>query len=433
MKLPVPAVMEAFLLPNIQVPFNFVFAVRLGSRVTAGELRAALQRTGERHPLACMRVETAPDGTAWLESQDVPEIPLRVAEEAAPDSWQSEALIELGSPFDVKTGPFVRLVCLQTEQGSDLLLTFDHPVCDGMSGMYFARDFLRFLGDPELRLDVLPPIPGSAYELLPSAVRDLFLLRVGRMLLSRGARAAWPLIQRLPRPALPAGDLHPWQRFHMLTGRLSRVETQALLERCRAEKTTIHAALCAAWLRADAQVCGPAHRRRRVSSAFSLRDRLVPPPGETFGLFMGMSSTSVDCHPGRDFWVTARALNLGLKRQTGEKRAFDWVLRTHALLSGLTHAQRREVLGVLSAQKPDYDLAVTNLGRLDWPAQCGQRSIEAVYGPLVNGFPFEKTVCALTFDGCLSYAFLFRDFVLEPAQGECLHRLAIENLLQSIR
>ena len=146
---------------------------------------------------------------------------------------------------------------------------------------------------------------------------------------------------------------------------------------------------------------------------------------------MSTINTRVDCSPDRDFWVIAREVKRDLSRDLAGYRKFSWALHMHAALSGLSPADRRGALALLSAQRPGYDLAVTNLGRLDFPTQSGGLRFDALYGPLVNGFPFERTVSVLTFDGVMHFAFAFRAFVLDQATAEQLRARAMEILSQA--
>jgi hypothetical protein len=120
-----------------------------------------------------------------------------------------------------------------------------------------------------------------------------------------------------------------------------------------------------------------------------------------------------------------------VKHELHADRVHLWLLRTTAAARALSPSDRRGVFDVLSARSPGYDLAITNLGRLDFPTHFGPLQVVELNGPLVNGFPWERTVSVLTFGGVLSYSFAYRDFVMDRATAEKIRNAAM-HILETI-
>jgi NRPS condensation-like uncharacterized protein len=419
MRIPLTTASEPFWLSRNKIPFNFAMMVRVRGLFTPADLIAALHCAAEQHPLARARLEIDSHGLPWLTTQGVPEINLRIAN--SDSTWEQVAEDELRCTFDPTVGPQVRAVWISTvEQVVYIVLVFNHNVCDGMSGAYFTRDLLQQLGStgtqplPPAVLSGPQPHYGDMVSLIPSRVARAAAVRLQMWAIHTLMPLAWMVQKRLPRPAQPE-DV---PRFCILAWALIPETTAALVARCRVEGTSVHAAVCAAWLRADAEIEGSQRWNRTVSTPVNLRGSLIGPVGDSFGLFMSTVTTRVSCNAARDFWEIAREIKRHQVNSLSGDRKFHWPLRTHAALGGLSAEDRRGALEMLSAQRPNYDLAVTNLGRLDFPTQSGSLHFEALYGPLVNGFPFERTVSLLTFGSVMHFAFAFRDFVLE--QTTCM-------------
>lgn len=429
MRVPLSLTDELFWPSPDQIPFNFALSARIRGPFGPNHLRLALACAAARHPLALARLEIDAQGAGWLVTPGCEAIDLRVAKEG--ECLEKVVEVELAKPFDPLTGPQVRAVWLPFEGGADVILIFNHTLGDGMSGAFFTRDVLRALGDPCARLEPVDVESGDLLEMIPARVGRAPFLRAQLALIHALAPLAWMVKKRLPQPFQPGPGAPP---FSLITWRVGAEETDRLARRCKAEGTTVYAAVCAAWLKADAEVerrpvFNPARRwSRSLSTPVNLRAFLPGLAPDRFGLFMSTLTTRVECAPGIPFWQVARQVKAGLVNALAGDRKYHWVLRTHAALSGLSPADRRGALALLSAGRPEYDLAITNLGRLDFPERVGDLKIEALYGPLVNGFPFERTVSMLTFGGVMHFAFAWREFVMSRAAAERIKARALEIL-----
>ncbi len=407
---------------------NFGMMIRVRGQVSPEQISAALGRIRGRHA-----------GLLPADSNDAP-FPLEVRTDCGEDDWVATAQDELRGEFpDRSEGPLARFVMLRRAQGFDLLATFHHGASDGLSGTFVLRDLLQALADPQAQFESLPVPPRIWADptTIPQAVRDNGSLkrRVAFTAAGLHAKVLFEKVRRrfsAPEPEqpnpwdTPAGDTDE-DRFVILPARLSAAQTSALVARCKQEGVSVHAAVCAAWLRAFTDQTKA--RYGTVSSPVNIRERLSQPVGETSGVFLAMVETRLDCAPGRDFWQLARQFKDRFSPELHDERLFFKPLLFSKAFAQLSQADRR-IMGRMMFQGPvPYDFSITNVGRVVIPERSGALQVEAFYGPLVNSSPYERTVGVGTLGGQLSMAYTFRKSRLEPSQ-ELIDR-AVELLIQA--
>jgi NRPS condensation-like uncharacterized protein len=412
-------------------PLNYCLAARISGKVSKEALLVALQHLRLRFPSAFVRVLVDGDGQTWEETEGVPDAPLRVQDGCADMDWQHMIEEELGEPFDLFTGPAFRLTLLHGTGFSDLVMTAHHGLADGMSGVYLLHDLLCSLGDSGRPLEspILSPI---LFDNIPQWVRshprvraqDLFLRAVMLFL-----RVSSRLRRNKDKAAVSLENPPPWKRFRVLTAALSTAQTARLVAGCKSRDVSVHAAVCAAWLKAIVlQGIGGKKRVRKISSPINLRERLSVSVGEAFGPYMSNIVNQANCAPERDFWEVARELMRGLTRETVGERPFMWLLMMEANALNLPEADIAWVTSEFSRKPIDYDFSISNLGRLNWPSHFGTLEVQAVYGPAVNTSEQEKTIGIITFAGQMTFTFTFRDFVLDAKTAKQLLALALRQL-----
>jgi NRPS condensation-like uncharacterized protein len=405
---------------------NHAMVARIRGPFSIPELEKALDG------IRCRHVALIPG----MQAQDplAAHFPLRELTGCADSGWQEVVKEELLKPFPQRQGPFARFVVLRLEGAADLVGVFHHGICDGMSGVYVLRDVLTLLGEPGLTLAPIPLQPGMQ-TLIPASVQEspsvkrkvkAFLAAIRLQLLFRRLRAAWfPTAGRTPVGNSPAS-----QRMCILTETLTAAQTAALLARCKAGQTSVHAAICTAWLRASAI---QQERRkswlRSASSPISLRERLAVP--NTSGLYLANATIKIDCAPGRDFWQAARAFKRKLSQASTDENLFLFPLMIGAVFTQLPENDRKELLPNFFNRPVKYDFSVTNLGQVDLPVKAGRFKLDAFYN-LVNTSEYERTVCVNTFNGRLTTSLLFRESKMDLRGAEILKELAGQQLAKAV-
>jgi hypothetical protein len=365
---------------------NFTVSARLRGTFSRDSLQSALQRLRYRHPLTAVRIAPGTNGSpACFTTDDVSPIPLRVIECKGDQDWVREVEREIAQPSNYATGPLLRCVWLRGEEVSDLLLVCDHITADGLAAIYALRDLLELIVDPNLILE--PLLPPRLADLVPPAMRK----RIDETV-SADADA--------PPTGFPS---HPEETtdnpLRVLPFALDEAETSALVSHCRRESVTVQAALCAAWAMTFAQR-QPDTPVRCLETPINIRGRLLRPLEEVYGNYISLVYSSVDCSPGLTPWDIARQVGRSLAAATDEQ-----LFTVPLILMAVADQPLR-----IPIVHFDYDLSISNLGRVDIPAQYGQLCIESIYGPTMNvSHPGHRILGVTTFGGRMCCTFTSRD------------------------
>jgi len=195
--------------------------------------------------------------------------------------------------------------------GEHLLLTYHHCFMDGVSIMTVLQDLLRILDGQELALDVLEG------KMAPPPRDDLPWYMPWALLPAHSTvSSAWKMQQPSWMP--PLAKSVPWQERRMRhVGRtLTVAMTERLIERCRAEGTTISAALAAGVSRSLAATLGASSPMKCLVSVNVRPDcrRDV----RTLGNYVGGLCTEVA--PSQPFWEVARSHRAEVVQQMEQKQ-----------------------------------------------------------------------------------------------------------------
>jgi hypothetical protein len=294
--------------------------------------------------------------------------------------------IELETPFNYLIGPMFRCVWLRGQADSDLILICEHITADGLAGVYALRSLLELLADPDRPLERLMPLPFA--DLLPQSVLD---------------RAAQLSATQAPPPAEltaapPADFVMP--PLNIIPIELSESETAALIARCKGEGVSLQAALSAAFLQpfAEQQPDAPI---RKVEIPVNLRDRLRQPVGETYWVYIALMVVEVDCTPPADLWELAQRADRAVNQAVEEERYFQ-----SPMLLVIT-ADRFPEENPFST---DYDISISNLGRLDIPTDYGPFKLKSLYAPIMLVIdPEHRILYVSTFAGQLRATYISRE------------------------
>ncbi|MGW7514283.1 peptide synthetase [Streptomyces sp. NPDC054796] len=401
-------------------PVQFSLVAELDHPVPATDLASALAKLRDRHPLLAVAVDrTAPE--AAFRVCDGP-VPLEVAAEGTP--WQSVVAAEQTRPIPSAPGPLLRAVLVPGEPGCAVVLTFAHQIADGVGGLRALLDLVAALGGAELA-------PGH----VPEPQEDL-LARLGATPDDGDTPTGTPPEEDDPRMST-AGALVPFsgRTPHMDTLALDQGLTTRLRRRCRLERASVHAALCAA--------ATEVFRRRgrtfvRVLSPMDLR-RAAALPDEVVVRFAGARTASdaqagngtcddgagagATGHEGRDghdrhgFWALARQAHASLARQ----RTPSALTTGSAALAAHPPSSPQDAEAMMTAATA-ADIQITNLGAVD-PSQRNLGALSALWGPAqITQLRGEHILGVVTVGGRLRMTELTHDPVagLVPEMGAVL-------------
>ncbi|MBB3891584.1 amino acid adenylation domain-containing protein [Phenylobacterium haematophilum] len=147
------------------IAYNLSFSMHVAGAIELPALRTALNALVDRHEVlrASFDLENAtltigPQGGFELSENDLSRLGGQLAEA------QRDALLRdaAGAPFDLASGPLLRVLSLRLPEGrSELVLIVHHMVCDGWSAGVLMRDLaVLYTAALEGRAAALPPAQG---------------------------------------------------------------------------------------------------------------------------------------------------------------------------------------------------------------------------------------------------------------------------------
>ncbi len=365
-------------------PMHFSLVAELAGAVTPDQVRAALVAVQHRHALLKVHIEDHPSSRlGFYRPAVVPPIPLLVLHAADGSTWQQIAAQELSNRFDPSVAPLARAVLLrQSPVTATLVLSFDHTVADGMAALFVLEGVLDVLNGHKL---TVLPVPPSQEEML-------------RRVLAGPAAAAAP-----PAEAPPVDErlsaFVPTRPFNGATPDISTVIfaeelTNRLVRRCRAERTTVHAALVAA----TTQVMTSAGNREvvRVFSPFNFRPLLGYV--RTSANYFSATRTGFLPEQTQDLWELARltGAELAPARSEAGTRGISGAVEQYIPMD----ADNAAATGFMTAGLSSEAL-ISNLGVLHLD-ETGPVRATAVWGPvLLTQFQDESVIGVTTLAGQL--------------------------------
>jgi hypothetical protein len=417
-------------------PVSMVTMVaRIRGRLSEGDLEQAVAKVRRRHPILRARIVEDGDGSPWFSSDGADEIPVEIFQRESPDHWIRLVQDSSRIPFEFGARPPIRFILVHSPLASDLVILCHHIICDGLSLAYLARDLLQHLGDPAREVEALPfPVPIDR-DNIPS---DVSLNAVARFFISR-MNKKWET-EKVVFDQEDYRDLCQtyWANYqHQVLSRvLTGAQTAALVDRCRKEGVTVNSALTAAFVGAQTTVQGPRPSHLNTVVAGSLRGHVQPLVGEAMGFYAGAVRTKYRYQGGLGFWDNARRFHRKAPSLFTNKGLFLELLTwcyleptiqeaiSFKMLGGLVpeHLPRHRKLSAFGARddvvarmlkrekmdsldSPVMDTAVTNLGRLDFPARYGALELERLIMKPGGAFPLTTVnllVGAVTCAGRLS-------------------------------
>ncbi|WP_421941576.1 hypothetical protein [Pedobacter sp.] len=376
---------------DAKTPLNCVFTAKIAGYIDDIKLNAALIKIQQKHPLLRMKIDHSGKEPYFVLNEQMAKIPVRVVTRTGDYDWQKESKKEWYKLFDQENLPLARLVWLKGDTFSDFLLVLPHCICDGTTILNLMRELMSLIDDPEQKLDV--------YESF-SSVRDLLPADFSQSRLSHFKGKMFSAISRLFFLFKSTRYKNIEQNNYVLSWKVSETQTLALLRKCKAEKTSIHAAICVAFIEAFKTVkAEKAHGK--VISPIDIR-RFVPAiKTDTMFAFAPIAELKID-QSLEHFWPKARKLKVDLEEKIADMKIYDLLN-----MSEYFHSSVNKMVGFLKSTPGTHDVTLSNMGRLDITADYREFKIETIYSPTV-AFPWRNanTLVVSSFNNQLDFSFL---------------------------
>ena len=345
-------------------PRHFVLVARVeGGSISAEDMRRALLHAQRRHPILRATI-LVNGGNPELNPSDAP-IELRIVQRASGAQWLHEVETQLALPFERNDQPLLRVVLVQGEAISELILVVHHSIGDGVSAMFLVRDLLECLeGYP---LEELP---------LGKALEEL----LGSDKTSIADRPPSPVSQVVKRIERPQNGL--LQIFEIGPGELSRI-----LDRSRKEGTTFQGALLAALL-----LSMPEEYIVHCLAPINIR-RIIPQVAEDFGLYISSALATLDRNTAMDFWSLARTARAQVMQAFNP---FALQAKAAAMTSVVSAKPSPQTVYEEVWRSGSYNAVLTNLGRFPNTPKLKRFRVTAAY-PILSP-ELEPVVAVATAD-----------------------------------
>ena len=345
-------------------PRHFVLVARVeGGSISAEDMRLALLQAQHRHPI--LRASILVTGGSPEFNPSDPPVELRIVQRTSGTQWLHEVETQLALPFEWNDQPLLRVVLVQGEGISELILVVHHSIGDGVSAMFLLRDLLESVeGYPLEEL-----LPGNALE---------DLLGSGETSVAGPPSPSVPqVVKRIERP----------QNGLLQIIEIGPSELSRILDRSRKEGATFQGALLASlllsMLEEDAVHClAPINVRR-----------IMPPVAEDLGLYISSGLATLDRNAAMDFWSLARTARAQVMQ------AFDPVaLRAKAAAMTSVVAAKPSPQTVYEKvwRSGSYNAVLTNLGRFPDTLKLKRFRVTAAY-PILSP-ELEPVVAVATAD-----------------------------------
>lgn len=273
----------------------------------------------------------------YLDTAGTTEIPLRSVE----GSWQDVLGKELRTPLRRGRNPRLRITLVRDDDDADLthvILCADHATHDAKVVHLLSRQLLEYIADPagmESRAPVQTKLPPPLEAGMPAKPRS-------------GTRGYEPAL-RLPRQPIPRHR----PAAGVVARRLDAAAIDALKAAVKANRTTMHGAISAAFLLAMRQRYGV--EEMSCLSSVDLRRLCKPPlPAETYGCYIDVLRTRHVLGP--DLWPVARDVSFKLisalandQEAASFLKLADWEVYAAETWPTLTHHRRLDGLGITTA------------------------------------------------------------------------------------
>lgn len=383
-------------------PFNTIFPMKINGHIDTIDVNTALMVLQHKYELLRSTVRLDPTSVPFISVEDhYKKIPIRMVDRQHDDQWMEENTAEWETSFDMAVNPCMRVVWLKGAGVSEILLVFHHCFCDGASGIALMQDFLSFLDNPDQEISPVPLVH-SMEEFIPKEIRDSQRIK-NRVKLTNMLFKGLMLVSntfRRQRKKCSQYYLHHWK--------LSKENTRLLLDKCKEEGVTVHAALCTAFL-LSIKTLNRKSFLTKMSCPVDIR-RYVPEMDAKslwgFDLFVDLNLPSKKVVP---FWHEVKLLNADLKTKLNKLDGYQAILFWESFNNSY-----ELVMKFMSNRAVDKSVLFSNLGLLTIPSSYNKFEIETIYSPSSKGAFGESTalftstykeqldICFLSFENMLN-------------------------------
>ncbi|RUT02201.1 hypothetical protein DSM106972_062760 [Dulcicalothrix desertica PCC 7102] len=350
-------------------------------------------------------------------SENVPPIALQIIERQGEEHWCRQMVEELRHPLNWSEEPLLRVLLLHSPDVSNLIITFHHCIGDGLSGAYLIRDILQFIGEPGSPRELLPDLP-PVDEIIPN-ISDSWVEEN----LPNSIEAESILTANYRNHQENTSEKLPMRLFSWT---LCSAKSTVLAACCQKEKTSVHGALCAAFLLAIATEVNSSNEiTLRCHTPLNIRNHLTIPVNENLGEYIARPIIAHRLSQKTDFWDLAREVKYKLNQFIADGKLFDNVLKARALLSSNFNTSGSSVD---TRSKVEIDIAITNLGNLNIKQQFGKLQLQELYLMATGRKSLPLFIGVATLKQNMCFICRYEESLIPGANAHNIKNIAMEQL-----
>lgn len=353
-----------YLIWSFGQPNNMSMSVTIDGKLDKERLRNALDKVQEKHPMLQVQLITDENQFPCFIWDKVRKIPMEVIPRRRDNLYEEIIEEEFITPFETGIDskfPLIRVKLLYSEYKSDIIITLQHVIGDGLSMGFIFRDLLSFYIDPPEHIKSVN-IVKSIENILPEAIQKKIPKNARRFkvvvwflknVFLKYVRLKNWLFRR--KRGLNITEIGKKEQRNFITNSwvLTKEQTKEFIRKCKIHNVTVHSAICTLFLEDFPSINNPVN----------LRNKLDSPLKDAVGCFAGGVVFSKEYNNNQTFWENAKQYNKKLRKKLNSTEVF----KIFKLISRAVPLEDIKEFGpifieVESNQKP---FAVTNLGSLD--------------------------------------------------------------------
>ncbi len=423
--------------------------------ISEEDIRKALYKVREQHPLVGVRVYLDETYDAWYTTENVPENPLKVVQRSSEKDWYQELLKEYKIRFEIEKGPLARFILLQSSGMSEIIIICHEVICDGTSLAILARDLLLYIGNPDREIQNMSEPPLATPENFPTDIKIGKPIMFAINVLNKKWQKKKVIFDDEDIDNIFRAYSDNYE-FNAISVELNEKETSDLIEKCRQHGVTVNSALNTAFLAARYSIRGNFKGgQRNIILPVNMRKRYKHPVGEHFGHYAAGFQFKLSYNPKLDFWENAKIFNKEVKKKLDVNKVFEFAALTGLIDQSIVDARQFSFMGKLvpsnfsryekiqafssdeknivnkraKKQLPKMPgLAITNLGRMDYPIKYGSLELDRFIF-VASGSPFvELIISAVTVAGKLTFTINYLEETTDTPTMEKIKNETLKNL-----
>lgn len=420
---------------------NVVVAFQLIGKISAEELRTAVEKARKKHPLIGAHLEFDENQQAWFVTDNTPDIPIDVYPEKPNENWIQKVLSTYWEKFSITQGPLLKFLLIQGQNTSELAVIAQHAICDGLSLVYLLRDILQFLTNPELSIEPIDQLPTIAerYDLEGIKLHPLISKIVSKF------NALWQSKHMVlnEEDLIPVHEVFSDWKVNAVFWHLGQQETEKFVNLCKKNGISVNSALYCAIITLQSKIQGNKEKfRRNIMMPINIRNFLDPPVGEEVGLYAGGEMFKLKVNPKSDFWKQAKKVDRKLKKRINPQGMFAQAKKMLLMDPSLMEARTMAFLGPMMQEPTEKYLklveildsdpflrkmknqnaagnimmgsVLTNIGKLNIPEEYGHLKLSQVFFLPPSSPMAEKIIGVCTYKGILQGTLSFTEKNLSP-------------------